>query len=79
MDQKEIAERVYKIAHSPRNAAKAVDVGVNKIYGWMNDGSLPAKKDGQRTIITDENLRAKVESLPDYSPSRTEAENAESA
>jgi excisionase family DNA binding protein len=57
-----------KIAFSPQGAANAVEVGRNKIYQWLNDGSLPAKKDGGRTLITDEALKAKVASLPDYEP-----------
>jgi hypothetical protein len=59
---------MLKIAYSPRAAADAAGVGLNKIYGWMNDLSLPAKKDNGRTLITDDALRAKITSLPDYEP-----------
>ena len=77
MDQKKIAERAWalKIAYSPQGAADALEVGKNKIYDWLNDGSLAGKKDNGRTLITSEALVAKVDSLPDYVPGK-EAENA---
>ena len=78
MGQKEIAEwaLALKIAYSPQGAADAVEVGKNKIYDWLNDGSLSAKKDGGRTLITAEALKAKIASLPDYEPTGQEAKNA---
>jgi hypothetical protein len=56
------------IAHSPRGAAKAVNQGVNSIYNAINDGDLPAKKNGTRTIILDSDLKEWLSSLPDYEP-----------
>jgi predicted DNA-binding transcriptional regulator AlpA len=76
MDQTEIAETAYRIAHSPKSAAAAAGVGRNKIYKWMNDGSLPAKKDNGRTIIPDDALRTKIASLPNYEPAGEGVENA---
>jgi hypothetical protein len=61
------------IARSPRGAAKAANVGVNKIYEWLNDKTLRAKKDNGRTLITDEALKDKIASLPDYEPKTHEA------
>ena len=66
MDQ---IKEVGPIAFSPRGAAKAVNVGVNKIYDWLNSGALEAKKDGQRTIITGEALKRRIAALPSYAPS----------
>ena len=65
-----IAEKApaLKIAYSPQGAADALEVGKNKIYDWLNDGSLTAKNDGGRTLITGAALVAKVDSLPDYVP-----------
>jgi excisionase family DNA binding protein len=62
-------DAVSPIAFSPRSAAKAANVGVNKIYDWLNSGALEAKKDGGRTIITSEALKRHIEALPSYLPS----------
>ncbi len=59
---------VVKAAYSPRSAAKAYNIGVNKIYDWLNSGALEAKKDGPRTIITDEAMKKRVAALPNYVP-----------
>jgi|GEM_PF-1330901 hypothetical protein len=54
------------IAHSPRGAAKAANLGLNAIYNAINEGAMPAKKHGTRTVILDSDLRAWLASLPSY-------------
>ena len=63
--------QITKVAHSPRSAAAAAHIGVNAIYNALNSGSLKAKKLGNRTIITDEDLRQFLVSLPDYPSQQT--------
>ena len=60
------------IAHSPRGAAKAANLGLNAIYDAINEGAMSAKKHGTRTVILDSDLRAWLASLPNYEP-RTNA------
>ncbi len=52
------------LAHSPRDAAKAANIGPTKLYAEIKDGRLKARKIGRRTIILDEDLRAYLRSLP---------------
>jgi hypothetical protein len=52
---------------------KLVQDGVasrRKLYEALNSGALKARKDGKRTVILDEDLRAWLTGLPAYEPKK---------
>lgn len=57
-------EAAPAVARSPDQVAKVVGVGRTKIFEAIKEGKLRARKLGRRTIVTDEDLRAWLASLP---------------
>jgi excisionase family DNA binding protein len=53
-----------RLGYSPREAAAVAGVGRTTVYGWIGSGLLRARKAGKRTIITSEDLRDCLSSLP---------------
>lgn len=49
---------------SVEDAAKSIGISRNKIFREIREGRLTARKIGRRTIVTDEDLRAYLSSLP---------------
>ena len=50
---------------------KLIEDGVasrRAIYAALNSGALKARKNGKRTVILDDDLRAWLTSLPAYAP-----------
>jgi hypothetical protein len=50
---------------------RLIESGVStrrKLYEALNSGALKARKDGKRTLILDDDLRAWLQSLPAYEP-----------
>jgi excisionase family DNA binding protein len=52
------------IAHTIANAAKVSGLGRTSIYELIGAKKLDARKAGNRTLITDDSLRAYIASLP---------------
>jgi hypothetical protein len=55
---------IAPLAHSPRDAAKAANIGLTKLHSEIKIGRLKARKIGSRTIILHEDLRAYLRELP---------------
>jgi len=53
-----------RLGYSPDEAAKVSGGGRTKIYQAIKEGKLRARKFGRRTIITADDLKAFLESLP---------------
>ena len=51
-------------ALSIEDVQKAAGIGRTTIYGLINDGSLPAKKIGKRTVILIDDLKRYLAGLP---------------
>ncbi len=49
---------VDRLAYRPAEAARALGVSKNKIYDWLNDGTLRSLKSGNARIIPREALIA---------------------
>ena len=59
-----LAALATPLAYSISDFARAVGIGRTKLYEEISAGRLRALKAGKRTIITVENRRAYVASLP---------------
>lgn len=57
-----------KMAFTINETVEAGGGSRTKIYEALGDGTLKARKRGNRTIILAADLRAYLESLPDYEP-----------
>lgn len=44
-------EGIERLAYRPDEAARALGVGRNKIYDWLNNGTLRSVKDGNARLI----------------------------
>lgn len=53
-----------KLAHSIKESASILGIGVTKIYQEINEGRLKAQKFGKRTLITAKALSEWLNSLP---------------
>jgi hypothetical protein len=60
-----------KLGYSVPALAEAADVSRSKLYEEMAAGRLKAKKFGARTIITAEEAKRWLDSLPDLQASAT--------
>lgn len=61
------AEQLFQevaLAHSVEEAARRASIGRTAIYFEIKKGRLKARKAGKRTLITDADLRAWLDSLP---------------
>lgn len=61
------AEQLFQevaLAHSVEEAARRTSIGRTAIYSEIKEGRLKARKAGKRTLITDADLRAWLDSLP---------------
>jgi len=47
-------------------------VGRTKLYADIRDGKLRARKNGRRTVVLADDLRAYVDHLPELKPKRAE-------
>ena len=56
--------RPEKMAFSVDEAALRAGLGRDRIYGYIRDGRLQARKAGRRTLITADALRNFIDSLP---------------
>jgi excisionase family DNA binding protein len=52
------------LAYTVVEAVKASGIGRSKLYTFIQDGRLPIRKCGRRTLITRKDLEALIESLP---------------
>ena len=52
------------IAHSVNGACDAIGCGKTKLYDYIAEGRLDARKMGSKTIITDESLVRLIDELP---------------
>ena len=57
-------ERYPRMAYSVDEAALQANIGRDKIYAAIRDGTLEAKKAGRRTLVTAEALRRFIDRLP---------------
>jgi excisionase family DNA binding protein len=62
-------EKLIRNGMSPDEAAKVAGVGRTMIFNEIRRGRLPARKCGCRTIITDPDLEAWLDGLPQIEPS----------
>lgn len=53
-----------KLAHSVKEAATILGIGVTKIYKEIGEGRLKCKKFGKRTLITGNALEEWLNALP---------------
>jgi excisionase family DNA binding protein len=51
-------------AHTISEAAREAKIGRTLLYAFIRSGDLRARKIGRRTIITDDDLRTWLASLP---------------
>ena len=58
------------IAHYIPNLIEDRVASRRALYEAMNSGALKARKNGKRTVILDEDLRAWLNGLPAYEPKR---------
>jgi excisionase family DNA binding protein len=56
--------QVRPVAHTIREAAREAKISRTLLYEFIRSGDLKARKIGRRTIITDDDLRAWLASLP---------------
>lgn len=54
-----------QLSYSVQEVCRLTGIGQTKIYEAINDGLLPAKKFGRRTLILHENLDAFLKNLDD--------------
>jgi excisionase family DNA binding protein len=57
-------------AYSIDEAAKMSGVCRTRFYQILNDGLVPAKKCGKRTLILEEDLQKFLQELPAYKPQK---------
>jgi excisionase family DNA binding protein len=57
-------DTVEKMAFSVEEAAMRSGLGRDRIYGYIREGRLNARKAGRRTLITADALRSFLNSLP---------------
>lgn len=53
-----------KLAHSIKESANILGIGVTKLYAEIREGRLQARKFGKRTLISSEALASWLNSLP---------------
>ncbi len=53
-----------KLAHSVKESANILGIGVTKIYKEIGEGRLKARKFGKRTLITGDALEEWLNALP---------------
>lgn len=53
-----------KLAHSIKEAANILGIGVTKVYKEIGEGRLKARKFGKRTLITGDALENWLNALP---------------
>ncbi len=53
-----------KLAHSIKESASILGIGVTRLYQEINAGRLKARKSGKRTLITSEALAEWLNALP---------------
>jgi hypothetical protein len=63
-----MSDQPNRIAYSIEEAKAASAQSHRKIYEAINSGALKARKNGKRTIILRDDLRAFLLSLPEYEP-----------
>ena len=68
-DANSMRSSVELLARTPKELADAVRCGRSTIYAEIKAGRLVATKIGRRTVITNENSRAWLRSLPVRAPS----------
>lgn len=54
-----------KLAHSVKDSASILGIGITKIYQEIGEGRLKARKFGNRTLITAEALSEWLNALPE--------------
>jgi excisionase family DNA binding protein len=54
----------YPLAHTIAEACTRSGIGRTAIYALINNGQLPARKRGRRTLILVEDLQRCLQSLP---------------
>jgi excisionase family DNA binding protein len=52
-----------RLAVSPKDACRVLDVGLTKLYELLNDGELESYLEGRRRKITTASIRARVRRL----------------
>ncbi len=52
------------LAYAPREASKALGVGLTKLYELIGQGKIEARRCGRRTLIPAESLRQFLANLP---------------
>jgi len=55
---------IRKVAHSINEVCAQTGVGRDGIYKAINEGRLPARKIGRRTVVLESDLQAFLEALP---------------
>ncbi len=68
-----------KLAFSINEAVEVSGRSRTMVYEALKHGRLVARKDGRRTIILADDLRAWLEALPRYVPQTPAAEQSEAA
>lgn len=53
-----------KLAHSIKESADILGIGVTKVYQEISKGRLKARKFGKRTLVTTEALSEWLQALP---------------
>ena len=59
-----MSETIEKLCYSVDEAALRAGIGRDKLYAYVRDGALDARKAGRRTLITAEALARFIENLP---------------
>lgn len=60
----EMLHENQKLAHSIKESASILGIGVTKIYQEISEGRLKARKFGKRTLVTAEALSQWLNNLP---------------
>ncbi|UZF93174.1 helix-turn-helix domain-containing protein [Bosea sp. NBC_00550] len=58
------SERVAPLAYGPREACKALNIGLTNLYAEIKAKRIPVRKHGRRTLIAAHDLKAWLDALP---------------
>lgn len=61
---------VDNLSFTIEGAMSVTGLGKTRLYELIADGKLDARKDGRRTLITGDSIRAYIANLPKWSPAR---------
>jgi excisionase family DNA binding protein len=53
-----------RLAYPPREASKAIGVGLTRLYALIAEGKIEARRCGRRTLIPADSLRQFITALP---------------